>query len=130
VITGIGLDLVAVARVERMLAGHRERFLRRCFTAHEVLRPGDAEHLAGLLAAKEAAYKALGASRGSGISWHHLEVCRDGPGSPPRLALHGPAGERAAELGVTRAHLSVTHHGGLAAAIVVLEAEPPESRQG
>ena len=53
-ILGVGIDLVAVDRVERLLARHGSRFLARCFADGEAVRPGDAEHLAGLLAAKEA----------------------------------------------------------------------------
>lgn len=124
-IVGLGLDLVAVERVERLLDRHGDRFLRRCFGSGEVLRPGDPEHLAGLLAAKEAAYKALGASRGAGIGWRDM-VVRHGPdGGAPEMTFHGPALRRAAGLGVERGHLSVTHHGGLAAAVVILEGAPP-----
>ncbi len=123
-ILGVGLDLVAVDRVTHMLERYGDRLLSRCFDPAELLRPGDPEHLAGLLAAKEAAFKALGTPRGSGIGWRHLLVLRDGPGGPPRLHLLGPAAERAAELGAEALHLSITHHGGFAAAVVILERRP------
>jgi holo-[acyl-carrier protein] synthase len=47
-----------------------------------------------------------------------VEVAWDGR---PALRLHGRAAERAAELGVVRSHLSLTHADHTAAAVVVLE---------
>ena len=45
-------------------------------------------------------------------------------GRSPSLVLHGRAVERAAELGVTRLHLTLTHSESTAAAFVVAEAGP------
>lgn len=120
-ISGLGLDLVEVSRVQTLLDRHGSRFLERCFDAREVRRPDDAEHLAGLLAAKEAAYKALSLERGRGAGWKSFRVVHPAPGGPPRLELTGVARRRAGELGVVHVHLSITHHGGMAAAVVILE---------
>ena len=119
-IAGVGLDLVEVRRVEQLLDRHGQRFLQRCFCPGEVRRPGDAEHLAGLLAAKEAAYKALPLRRGDGAGWRSFRVLASTSG-PPRLELLGTARRRAAEIGIVHIHLSITHHGGMAAAVVILE---------
>ena len=60
---GIGIDLVDVARVERMMARHGDRVIARFLTPRERSyvegkhRP--ALHIAARIAAKEAAYKAL-----------------------------------------------------------------------
>jgi len=118
---GLGVDVVEVARVARLLARHRDRFLARCFAAGEVQRPGDAAHLAGLLAAKEAAFKALGTGWDGGVGWRQAVVRRDGSGGP-RLELAGEAARRAASLAVARTHLSISHDAGIAVAVVVLEA--------
>jgi holo-[acyl-carrier protein] synthase len=120
VIAGIGLDLVDVGRAAALLAGHGDRFLARCFGPGEVTRPADAEHLAGLLAAKEAAFKALGCGWGDGVGWRDAVVERSAEGAP-RLALKGNAAALAGALGVRRAHLSITHTGGVAVAVVILE---------
>jgi holo-[acyl-carrier protein] synthase len=120
VIVGLGLDLVAVGRVARLLARHHDRFLSRCFAPGEVSRPGDPEHLAGLLAAKEAAFKALGTGWGEGIGWRQVTLAR-GAGGAPLLRLEGEAAARAARLGATRSHVSLTHAAGVAVAVVVLE---------
>jgi len=62
-IVGVGFDLVAIARVEKMLTAKSQRALDRLFTAHEqeyaLKRARPAMHLAARLAAKEAAFKAF-----------------------------------------------------------------------
>ena len=120
-IAGLGLDLVEVRRVAQLLSRHGDRFLDRCFAPGEVARPEDAEHLAGLLAAKEAAFKALGTGLSSGVGWRDPVVEHTDTGSP-RLVFAGRAAARAAALGVRTAHLSVTHMAGVAVAVVILEA--------
>lgn len=124
-VIGVGIDVVPVERVEKLLARHRERALRRLFTPSERQRAmglaQDVLHLAGRLAAKEATYKALSADGAVlGIGWQHLEVARLSDGRPA-MVLHGPALERYRALGATRCLLSLTHAGGIAAAVVILE---------
>lgn len=119
-IVGLGLDVVEVERVRRLLVRHGERFLSRCFASGEVARPGDAEHLAGILAAKEAAFKALGSGWGEGVGWQQVTIGRH-PAGGPLLRLDGAAHERARRLGAKGAHVSITHAAGVAVAVVVLE---------
>ncbi len=119
-IAGLGIDVVAVARVAALLERHGERFTRRCFLPGEIRRPGDAEHLAGVLAAKEAAFKALGTGWGGGVGWHSVEVTHTTTGGPAVL-LHGAAAAHAAARGAGRAHLTISHAAGVAVAVVVLE---------
>ncbi|HEY1012470.1 MAG TPA: hypothetical protein VGE07_07160, partial [Herpetosiphonaceae bacterium] len=47
-----------------------------------------------------------------------IEIERAGGGAP-RLALHGAAARRAAELGIEEWTVSLSHSGGLAVAVVV-----------
>jgi holo-[acyl-carrier protein] synthase len=125
-ILGIGLDLVDVERFALALERHGELFVRRICREGEarplVGRPRIA-HLAGLFAAKEAAMKALGTGWAAGVGFRQIEVERTAGGAP-QLRLHGAAAERAAVLGVTASHLSITHDGRSAAAMVVLEGRP------
>jgi len=126
VIRGIGIDLVDIARVDRLLDDKGERALRRLFTADEVsyalARPLPGQHLAARLAAKEAAFKALSGNQlARGIGWKEIEVIRGDHG--PTLTLHGRAAERATELGVTSIWVSLTHSATTAGAVVVLEGE-------
>jgi holo-[acyl-carrier protein] synthase len=120
-----GVDLIEIARVERILERHRERFLERVFTPAEVIycraRPAE---LAARFAAKEAVSKALGVgvrlmARG-GIRWHEAEIVGDHRGKP-LIRLHGRAAERAEELGLTEWAVSLSHTGEHAIAFVVAQ---------
>lgn len=124
-IVGVGIDLVEIARVERLLDGKGTRALDRLFSADEVKyatgRARPAMHLAARLAAKEAAFKALsGSDEARLIGWHEVEVVSF-TGRAPQLRFHGRAAARAAELGVVRSHLSITHTDATAGAVVVIE---------
>ena len=119
-IVGLGVDLVSVERVAGMLARHGTRLLERCFAPGEAVRAEDPQHLAGILASKEAAFKALGCGWGDSVGWRDPRVERTGTGAP-RLALSGAAARRAQALGARTAHLSITHDGGVAVAVVILE---------
>lgn len=121
-VVGLGIDVCAIDRMERALERFGERFWDRILTPGERAdlagRVDRATALAGRFAAKEAAAKALGAPRD--VFWHHLEVRKRALGAPG-LDLVGPAAEHAARLGVVRSLVSITHDGGVAAAVVVLE---------
>ncbi len=124
-IVGIGFDLVAIARVEEMLARKEQRALDRLFTPHEqeyaLARARPAMHLAARLAAKEAVFKALtGSDDAKKIGWKEAEVQRGNEG-PPVLVFTGRADSRARELGVTKVHLTLSHTDDIAGAVVVLE---------
>ena len=124
-IAGIGIDLVDIARVETLLARFGDRAVKRLFTdresAYATSRANPARHFAARFAAKEAAYKALAGSEGArAIGWREIEVLANEDGSP-RLEFHGLAEGRAAELGVVRVYVTLTHSHATAAAVVVLE---------
>jgi holo-[acyl-carrier protein] synthase len=126
-IAGIGIDLVDIARVERMLGQKGTRMLERLFTAGEVAyamgRVRPAMHLAARLAAKEAAFKALAGSDDARlIGWREVEVIAR-EGHSPMLVLTGRADARARELGVRHLWISLTHTDSAAAATVILERE-------
>ena len=120
----VGVDLVAVARIERMISHVGDRALERLLTADErsycLGMAFPARHVAARVAAKEAVYKALqGTEDARGISWRDIEVVRDSAGRPS-VRLHGRAGPRLGELGGKQVLLSLTHTDDLAAAIAVV----------
>ncbi|NUS71948.1 MAG: holo-ACP synthase [Corynebacteriales bacterium] len=120
-IVGIGHDIVRVERFERAL--RRTPLLAdRLFTEAERAtlagNPRTAESLAARFAAKEAVAKALGAP--SGMLWHDCEVVVDADGRP-WLTVSGTVHTAAAERGVARWHVSLSHDAGIASAMVIAE---------
>lgn len=120
-IIGVGIDVVPVERFAASL--ERTPGLRdRLFTAAEQRTPSGAprtgESLAARFAAKEALAKALGAP--GDLHWHDAEVTVGDHGRP-HLEVRGSVAGRAAQLGVTSWHLSLSHDGGIASAMVVAE---------
>lgn len=128
-ILGIGLDLCETGRLQRAMT--RAAFVKRVFSPAEIAScEGRRDRLlcyAARFAAKEAYFKAIGTGWGRGVTWLDVEVASDGEG-PPRLLVSGEAQRVARALGVSAAHLSLTHSGAYAAAMVVLEG--PRRRKG
>ena len=122
-ILGIGLDMIEIERIGRAIG--RQRFRERVFSAAERDwldgRDWRAESAAGRFAAKEAAAKALGTGIGT-IRWVDIEVTAQDTGGP-RIRLHGAAQRAAANLGVDRMWVSITHDRGRAAACVIAEGD-------
>lgn len=124
-----GIDLVEVARIERMAEEHEQRFLARVFT------PGEREfargsrrrmeHLAARFAAKEAVIKALGTGWTRGIGWTDVEVVRAASGRPG-IRLGGMADAIAQEQGIASWLVSLSHTSDLAMASVIAMAGPIE----
>lgn len=114
-IVGVGIDVVDVARFLATL-GRAPGLLDRIFTEPERGMPPAS--LAARFAAKEALAKALGAP--GNLRWHDATVSRV-IGGPPELEITGTVAARAAELGVTRFHVSISHDAGIASAVVVAE---------
>jgi len=127
-IVGHGIDLVEVARIERMLDEHAERFEQRIFTPGEIRYAAErpkrrVEHLAARFAMKEAVLKALGTGWRGGIRWTDIEVVSDRLGRPG-VALTGEAAEVAASLGAASWQVSISHAAGLAMASAIACAAP------
>jgi holo-[acyl-carrier protein] synthase len=125
-IVGTGTDLTEISRIKQTLERYGERFIERIFTPAEVRycqrkRQNASESFAARFAAKEAGAKALGTGIAKGVSWQEIEVTHL-PGGRPTLLFHGRAAERAAVMGVTAAHLSLSHGRDIAIATVILEA--------
>ena len=125
---GIGIDLVDIARIERMMTRHGDRVLRRFLTARERAYVTDkarpAMHIAARIAAKEAAYKALQPLPGArSVSWQDLEVERETEGRP-FLTFHGQARQLAITHGPLVVELSLSHSDATAGAVAVVLRRP------
>jgi len=117
VVSGVGIDLLEIERLELALA-RRPGLAERLFTAAEredaAARARPARHLAARFCAKEAVAKALELT-----AWSFRDVEVLGRGGPPQVRLAGAAARRAAELGV-EVRVSLTHTRELAGAVAVL----------
>jgi holo-[acyl-carrier protein] synthase len=116
-VTGVGIDLLDVPRLERALE-RRPGLAARLFTDTELSyaqgRARPAQHLAARFCAKEAVAKALSLS---GWGPHDVEIVS--AGGPPQVKLHGIAAERAQALGAT-VEVSLTHTETMAGAVAVI----------
>jgi len=121
-ITGIGIDIVRIQRMERWR--QRPGLLERYFDPQELAaafsRGRGADHsLAARFAAKEAFGKALGTGF-AGMVLKDIMVVSHHNGRP-ELRVVGTAMEALRKNGANRLHLSLTHERDNAAAVVVLE---------
>jgi holo-[acyl-carrier protein] synthase len=120
----VGIDIIEIARVQRVLERHGERFLTRVYTARERERYGRrVQELAARFAAKEATMKALGTGI-RGVRWRDIEVLPNRRGKPI-IVLHETAKRRAELLGLAHWSISLTHSRGDAMAIVVASKSQP-----
>lgn len=116
-VKGVGIDVVAIERFEDTVR-KSPTFVERVFTPSE--REFGTASLAARWAAKEALAKALGAP--AGLHWHDCEVLRE-DGGRPHLVMRGSVADRAAALGITHVHVSLSHDAGIASAVVVAEGD-------
>ena len=114
-VVGVGVDVVDVARFEASLS-RTPGLADRLFTDGERGLP--VASLAARFAAKEALAKALGAP--GGLDWHDAEVVRNEKGRPA-LVVRGTVADAAAHAGVATWHVSLSHDGGSAVAVVIAE---------
>jgi holo-[acyl-carrier protein] synthase len=123
-IIGMGVDIAEVERIQAAIERYGETFLRRIYTPAERSYceqfKNKYERYAGRFAAKEAAMKALGTGWRRGVRWVDFEVVREA-GGRPTIALDGAAKEIAAQLGVKRISLSITHTSSQALAQAIFE---------
>lgn len=120
-IVAVGIDVVLVDRFGQALT-RTPLLADRLFTEAERQTPSgnprSPESLAARFAAKEAVAKALGAP--GGLHWHDCEIVTD-PDGRPWLTVSGTVAAAAVERGINRWHLSLSHDGGIASAMVVAE---------
>lgn len=126
-LSGIGIDILDVKRMERELGREGGGMCQSVFTPVEMeesRRSGrQARHLAACFAVKEALFKALGTGWQGGLAWQEVELRHAGAGRSA-LALSGRVRQAANRLGVTHAWASTTYTEQIALASVVLETEP------
>lgn len=123
-IYGIGIDLIEIARVQRVITRIGQRFIRRVYTEAEqqycgTKHPAYACYAARFVA-KEAFLKALGTGLRQQMRWRDMEVRRD-PLGKPSLYVAGYLQEQCTAQGIRSIHLSLAHSTSMAIAQVILE---------
>ncbi len=130
-IIGIGSDLIDIRRIEKTLARHGDRFIKRIFTEVEQEKASKRHPklmvatYAKRFAAKEACSKALGSGINRGVHFKDMGVVNL-PSGQPTLALSGGAQVQLARIlppgHQAVIHLTITDDYPLAQAFVVIEA--------
>lgn len=120
-IQGVGIDIVDMERFTRAVNRWGERFINRILTPAEISycrRKAFAnQSMAARFAAKEAAFKCLSVEQQSGFRWHEIEVV-GGDAGRPYLRF---SGRLKTLLKNINSHVSLSHMGNTAAAMVVIE---------
>ena len=123
-ITGIGTDIVALDRIEKLFEKHPQRFPQRILTAFELEEMQRMEQpvhfLAKRFAVKEAASKALGTGIADGVQFVDFEVRHDALGKP-ELQAYNRAAEIMRDKNITASHLSISDEKRYAVAYVIFE---------
>lgn len=120
-ITGIGIDLCRISRIERALKSHH--FRENVFTPNEISyaegkggAEKTAESFAACFAAREAFVKASGISLVKVMTGHEFEVAHND--GVPSVRLSGSLKELAGDVKIM---LSLSHEGDYACAVIVIE---------
>ena len=135
-IFGIGCDLCAISRMEKSLTGpHGPAFARRVFGPAEraalgldgpdPLNPRRAASAAADFAAKEAFLKAAGTGLAGPFALAEIEAVRLDSGAPA-YRFSGRTADWVAQRRLV-AHLTLSHDGGAAMAVCLLEAAGDEN---
>lgn len=121
-IIGVGIDLVSIERLAESLKS--EAFKRRVFSPAEMAQcegvANSAEKYAGKFAAKEAMMKAIGKGIRQSVWFTQIELLNQESGAPV-IAASGEARKTLAALGADQVHVSISHTGETAVAVVILE---------
>lgn len=113
----IGIDLVSIERIQKLQERFGDKALKKYLSPEEILLVKNNTTAAGFYAAKEAVSKALGIGISEQCSFFDIQIYKD--------ALNAPYFTLSKKLieayGITDTALSITHDGGFAIAVAVIE---------
>ncbi len=123
-IYGIGVDIVAVARMEKTLERHDKKLPEKLLTPIEfaefLQHPHPAIFLAKRFAVKEAVAKAFGTGFRNGLQHHHIGLTHTELGCP-KLIFYEMAKEWIEEREITNTHVSLSDEKDYVVAYAILE---------
>jgi holo-[acyl-carrier protein] synthase len=113
----IGTDIIQIQRIERLVDHYGIKFKQRFLSSKEIAVARKIETLAGFWAAKEAIAKALVCGIGGKLSFHDIIIAKNHMEAPYfRLSLEAQKVHN-----IQSSSLSISHDGGFAIAVVVIE---------
>jgi len=113
----IGTDIIQINRIEKLVQHYGIRFKQRFLSPKEIAVARKIETIAGFWAAKEAISKALGCGIGAKLMFHDIILAKDHLGAPYfRLTKEAQEIHR-----IKSSSLSISHDGGFAIAVVVID---------
>ena len=111
----IGIDIVSINRIEKLQKRFKQKGLKKFLSEDEIILAKNSSTIAGFWAAKEAASKAIGTGIG--------KICRFKDIKISKTKLNAPKIKYSKKLrkryNIKKSHLSITHDGGFAIAVVV-----------
>ena len=123
-IIGFGTDIQVISDIEESLAEHGDNWLTVILTEREIehlkANSKTVDSVAGRIAAKEAAMKALELLPSDDVDWLNFEIVNAESGKP-ELFINGSPKEKLDRLGATDIWLSISHSGDYAIAQVIIE---------
>lgn len=111
----IGIDITSIERIETLYNKWGEKGLGKFLSPKEILLAKKPSTMAGFWAAKEAAAKAIGTGITKECTFHDIKIKKLSSGQP-QLKYKKHIRKK---FGITSSHLSITHDGGFAIAVVV-----------
>jgi holo-[acyl-carrier protein] synthase len=123
VIGGLGIDAVKISRMKKWI--ENEGLLRRYFAAEEVeaIKKRGSESMTFSLAVRFAAKEAFGKALGTGlanIALRDIMIVNE-VDKKPEIEVKGTALAAVKERGAKSLHVSLTHEGDIAIAVVIVE---------
>jgi holo-[acyl-carrier protein] synthase len=112
----IGIDIVEISRIENMYNKFGKKALKRFLTKKEIELTKSITSYAGFWAAKEAASKAIGTGIGKKCSFKDIKIIKSKTGQP-KMKFKKRIRKK---FNIKKSYLSITHDGGFAIAIVII----------
>jgi holo-[acyl-carrier protein] synthase len=112
----IGIDIVEISRIENMYNKFGKKALKRFLTKKEMELAKSITSYAGFWAAKEAVSKAIGTGIGKKCSFKDIKIIKSKTGQP-KIKLKKQIRKK---FNIKKSYLSITHDGGFAIAIAII----------
>ena len=111
----VGIDITVISRIEKMMEKFGDKSLNKFLSKKEIKLARKPSTVAGFWAAKEAAAKAIGTGIGKQCSFSDIKISKTKSGQPKiKYKKHLKK-----KFKINNSHLSITHDGGFAIAVVV-----------